>query len=193
MKKLLLTASTVALFAAFANPANAECNGIYGALRGGAVKHDADKLQGDLDGERLMLSGALGYRYDYFRTELEYVWRKYNRDNITPTEKSLLKTYSFMWNFYYDVLPFNWWTPYVGAGIGYTKTRYTDRDILFTNADWKKTKFTWSLGAGLSLKVTNRFNVDAGYRYYDMGKPGHAGLKYDVNAQEIYAGIRYVF
>jgi len=194
MKKFLFTASAIALFAAFATPASAECDGIYGAIRGGVVKHDADKLQGDLDAARLMISGALGYRYEYFRTELEYVWRKYNRDyNHTFNEKSLLKTYSYMWNFYYDVLPYNWWTPYVGAGIGLTKTRYTDRDLLVVNANWKKTKFTWSLGAGLSLKVTNRFNVDAGYRYYDMGKPGQNGIKYEVSAQEVYAGIRYVF
>ena len=194
MKKLLLTASAVALFA-LAAPAHAECDGIYGALRAGAVKHDADKLQEGLAGERLMISGALGYRYEYFRTELEYVWRKYNRDNITPTERSLLKTYSYMWNFYYDILPYNWWTPYLGVGIGYTKTRYLDKNTALgiTNENWTKTKFTWALGGGLSLKVTNRFNVDLGYRYYNMGKPGHNGLKYKVTAQEIYGGIRYVF
>ena len=85
------------------------------------------------------------------------------------------------------------WIGTNGGGIGYTKTRYLDRDLTVINANWHKTKFTWSLGAGLSLKVTNRFNVDAGYRYYDMGKPGHNGMKYGVDAQEIYAGIRYVF
>ncbi|HCU59029.1 MAG TPA: hypothetical protein DIC64_03515 [Alphaproteobacteria bacterium] len=190
MKKLLLTASAVAMFAAFANPANAECNGIYGAIRGGVVKHDADKIQGDLDAERLMISGALGYRYDYFRTELEYVWRKYNRDNIPALdEKTLLKSYSYMWNIYYDILPFNWWTPFVNAGLGFTKTSYVDRNAYAISKKWKTTKFTWSLGAGLSLKVTNRFNIDAGYRYYDFGEPH----RYDVTAQEIYAGIRYVF
>jgi opacity protein-like surface antigen len=51
------------------------------------------------------------------------------------------------------------------------------------------TRFTWSVGGGLSVKVTNRFNVDAGYRYYDMGKI-HAQ---EVTAHEIYGGVRYVF
>ncbi len=194
MKKLLLTASAVAMFAVVSAPAHAECDGIYGAFRGGIVKHSASKLQGDLEKERLMLSGAIGYRYEYFRAELEYVWRKYNREfNKTFYEKSMLKTYSYMLNGYYDFMPYNWWTPYVGAGLGVTKTRYMDRDLTTVSADWSKTKFTWSLGAGLSLKVTNRFNVDAGYRYYDFGKPGDNGLKYKVKAQEIYAGIRYVF
>ncbi|MBR2299452.1 MAG: porin family protein [Alphaproteobacteria bacterium] len=196
MKKLLLTASTVALFAAFANPASAECNGIYGAIRGGAVKLDADHLQGNLDDTRMMISGALGYRYEYFRAELEYVWRKYNKDTQKAMGyKTMLKSYSYMLNGYYDILPYNWWTPYVGVGLGMTKTRYLDKNLnpVSVNEQWKKTKFTWSLGAGLSLKVTNRFNVDAGYRYYNFGKPGHEGVKYKVTAQEVYAGIRYVF
>ena len=194
MKKLLLTASAVALFGAFATSANAECDGIYGALRLGAVKHDAPKLQSKLEDQRFMMSGALGYRYEYFRAELEYVWRKYNRDvDRELNEKALLKTYSYMFNVYYDILPYNWWSPFVGAGVGLTKTRYTDRDARYINANWSKSKFTWSLGGGLSLKVTNRFNVDAGYRYYDFGKPGDNGIKYKVKAQEIYAGIRYVF
>ena len=105
MKKFLLGASAAALFVGFATSANAECDGIYAALRGGAVKHDADKIQGKLDAERLMLSGALGYRYTYFRTELEYIWRKYNKDvNHVFNETTLLKTYSYMWNVYYDIL-----------------------------------------------------------------------------------------
>jgi opacity protein-like surface antigen len=45
------------------------------------------------------------------------------------------------------------------------------------------------LGAGVTVKVTNRINVDAGYRYYDIGSFGHE----DVTLQEVYGGLRYVF
>lgn len=192
MKKLLLTASALVLVAAFANSANAECNGFYGAIRGGVVKHDiGGEIQDDLDKNRLMLSGAIGYRYDYFRTELEYVWRKYNNRKMPDMNLNTnFKTYSFMWNVYYDIMPFNWWTPYVNAGLGLSKLRYWEYDDFAVNKDVKTRKFTWSLGAGLSLKVTNRWNIDAGYRYYDMNKLSGDG---DVDAQEIYAGIRYVF
>ena len=188
MKKLLLSASAVALVACMAGKANAECDGIYGAIRAGIAKHDIEKIQGDLDKNRLMLSGALGYRWEYFRTELEYVWRKYATD--TREDNDLFyKTYSYMWNVYYDVLPYNWWSPYVNAGIGLTKMRFYERDDFGMNADWSTSRFTWSLGAGLSLKVTNRLNIDAGYRYYDMGAIRHM----DVDAHEIYGGLRYVF
>ena len=195
MKKLLLATSAIVLLTSFA--AKAECDGIYGAFRAGYVKHDADNLHGGLDGRRFMMSGALGYRWEHFRTELEYVWRKYNKDEDKSLfDKALLKTYSYMWNAYYDILPYNWWTPYVGGGIGFTKTRYLEKQGLWVNKDWATTKFTWSLGGGLSLKVTNRLNLDVGYRYYDFGKPraGNGGSKkYDITAQEVYGGIRYVF
>ena len=71
MKKLILTASALVLGLSLAMPAMAECNGIYVAGRGGIFKNDFKKKQThefDQDGlnkEKLMLSAALGYRYDY--------------------------------------------------------------------------------------------------------------------------------
>lgn len=203
MKKLLTTASAIAVLATFALPAHAECDGWYAGLRGGMVKHD---LSGDsesaefggatikFDDDLLMISGALGYRYQHWRGEFEFVWRDYvEGDDPLTTEK--FKTYSYMLNVYYDLLPYNWWTPYVNAGIGLTQTKYSsfDKGIAggsnLRNGNYDPMNFTWAVGAGLSLKVTNRFNVDAGYRYYDMGGIRAA----DLDAQEIYAGVRYVF
>lgn len=198
MKKLLVSASAVALLAVVAMPAHAECDGPYVALRGGMVQHD-DILVGDssaqidLDKERLMISGALGYRYEHWRGEFEYVWRKHISDeNEFATAK--FKSYSYMLNAYYDVFPYNWWTPYVGAGIGLTQLKYNDYDSTagtsnVGDGNYEPLNFTWSVGAGLSLKVTNRFNVDLGYRYYDMGHIRSS----DANAHEVYGGLRYVF
>lgn len=197
MKKMLMTASSVAIIAAFALPAQAECDGWYLALRGGVVQHDvpggSNSLYGntiDVEDDLLMISGAIGYRYQHWRGELEYVWRDYAEGDDIDL-KQQFKTYSYMLNVYYDFLPYNWWTPYVNAGVGLTQLKYNSYDMWGTasNSSYKPLNFTWSLGAGLSLKVTNRFNVDAGYRYYDMGSIRHS----DVDAQEIYAGVRYVF
>lgn len=196
MKKILLSSAAIALVAAFAMPAHAECDGWYGALRAGIVQHDvSDSAIADINGDsiddnRLMISGALGYRYEHFRGELEYVWRKYSKDE-TEFDTLKFKSYSYMANVYYDFMPYNWWTPYVGAGLGYTNLKYNNFDTSshFSNGRYKEDNFTWALGAGASLKVTNRFNVDLGYRYYDMGSIKHA----DVTAQEVYGGVRYVF
>lgn len=187
--------------------AMADCNGFYLGGRGGIVKHDYSKKGNSgintdgLDKNKLMLSGALGYRYNYFRTELEYVWRHKSEKKFSEgagdSQKYNFKTYSYMLNGYFDFAPYRWFTPYVGAGIGFTSMKYRDTYTMpdgltttgTTNGNYKPTRFTWSLGGGLSVKVTNRFNVDAGYRYYDMGSIKHA----DITAHEIYTGLRYVF
>lgn len=183
--------------------AMADCNGFYLGGRGGVVKHDYSKKGNNafdtdgLDKNKLMLSGALGYRYNYFRTELEYVWRQKSKktDEDLPGLKATnnFRTYSYMLNGYFDFAPYRWFTPYVGAGIGFTSMKYKDSystgGTHVENGNYKPTRLTWSVGGGLSVKVTNRFNVDAGYRYYDMGSIKHA----DITAHEIYTGLRYVF
>ena len=212
MNKLLLSASALVLGLTIANQASADCNGLYLAARGGVVKHDLDKPKSGgnandnkFDKKRFMAGAAIGYRYNYFRGELEYVWRdKIKNHNVSIGdfgEKSennqKFNTYSYMLNGYIDLAPYHWITPYIGGGIGYTKYKYKSQTTgQGTSFDIRssKTNFTWALGGGLSLKVTNRFNVDAGYRYYDMGDYKYEnGYKRDLTAQEVYGGIRYVF
>ena len=212
MKKILLTTSAVILALGCINEANADCNGLYLAGRGGVVKHEYSQKSGGvanlntegLDSNQLMLSAALGYRYDYLRAELEYIWRDKSDKETTASASGgagsvyrSFKTYSYMLNGYLDLAPYRWFTPYISAGIGFTKLKYTNSVInvngehinLATNGNYEPTRFTWSVGGGLSIKVTNRFNVDAGYRYYDMGSIKSA----DITAHEVYGGIRYVF
>ena len=202
MKKLMSIAAALLMAFSLAKPAQAECDGLYVALRGGMASHDIDAtgyfIGGNADGldkEKLMLSGALGYRYEWFRTELEFVWRDhiknatYEGDEKTSDVK--FKTYSYMWNFYWDILPYHWLSPYINVGIGLTKIKYYSVDpasgIDRFQAD--ATRFTMAAGGGFTIKLTNRWNVDLGYRYYDMGKLKSA----DITAQEFYAGVRYVF
>ena len=205
MKKLLLATSALVLGMFVAQEAMADCNGIYLGIRAGATRHDYSKKNhmnmDELDSNVFMMSGALGYRYNYYRTELEYVWRDKDDWKSKPRRDAEAKvdfqTRSVMWNHFVDFLPYNWWSPYVGAGIGFTKMKYHDRVTtarggtidLTAGYNTTPTKFTWSVGGGLTLKVTNKFNVDAGYRYYDMG----AIHKMDVKAHEFYGGLRYVF
>ena len=210
MNKLLLTTTALVLGLAFTADALADCNGFYLGLRGGVVKHKLDNPKSgntangadDFDKNRFMMSGALGYRYNYVRTELEYIWR--NKVNQTLTDeyndrtRQEFKSQSYMLNAYIDLAPYYWITPYIGGGIGYTKLKYSSSypDVYppIAGENYNKKRFTWSLGGGLSVKVTNRFNVDAGYRYYDMGDIKHeSGKKTGVTAHEVYGGVRYVF
>ena len=205
MNKKLLMAASAFVIAAFSTPAFAGCDGIYLAGRGGIINHNVGDKESDLNDEKLeiddnalMLSAALGYRWGYFRIEAEYVWREETDDTKRSaiingaSINSQFESSSYMANIYWDLSPYTWFTPYVSAGIGMTELEYNfnNRGGNDTNkASFEETNFTWSVGGGLSAQVTNRFNVDLGYRYYDMGDIGEASI----HAHEVYGGLRYVF
>ena len=95
-----------------------------------------------------------------------------------------------MWNFYWDILPYHWLSPYVNVGIGLSKLKYHSDDISgLSRNSFDTTRLTWAAGGGFTVKLTNRWNIDLGYRYYDMGSLRNA----DIAVQEFYAGVRYIF
>ncbi len=204
LNKMMIGISAVVLGLATASSANAGCDGVYLAVRGGGANptiddsHKSDN-RFDIGGTDLMVSGALGYRYEYFRAEVEYIWRDTNKDTnktvietsegtFTNTSKEEFDYTSYMFNIYFDLAPYSWFTPYLNAGVGMTELEH-NFTYNGTNYNYKKDNFTWSVGAGLSAKMTNRLNLDVGYRYFDFGKIRAA----QIHNHEIYGGLRYVF
>lgn len=189
----------------FTNVANAGCDGFYLAGRAGGARielKDHNSLyRGSsnyvVNKDRFIASGALGYRYKHIRAEAEYIWR-HKKDGVVTNGINFAdsKSQSYMFVVYYDFFPYFWFTPFVNAGAGMTQNRLKIKDRI-TGANLQSSKddeFTWSVGGGISLKLTNRWNADFGYRYYDMGKIAVLnGKKTDVKDQEVYAGLRYVF
>ena len=187
----------------YASTANAGCNGLYLGVRGGVSKptiddNSAGSNRFDTGGKDLMLSGALGYRYNYFRAEVEYIWRDTNEKKTKPVYEPIFDRYvggskgeldytSYMFNVYLDLLPYSWFTPYISAGIGMTTLEYTFTYDDGTD-DYDEDNFTWSVGGGISAKMTNRFNIDVGYRYFDFGKLDGDQL----HNHEVYGGLRYI-
>lgn len=186
----------------FAKAAMAGCDGFYLAGRIGGMKYDVDDNKGEIsnivsnyivDKKLFIANGGFGYRYDHFRAELAYIWRKDNSRGVGDYFRGRLKSYSYMFIVYYDFFPNYWFTPYVDAGAGYTqhKLRLSNRDShLSYSAD--DDSFTWSLGGGLSAKLTSRLNLDVGYRYYDLGDLSVRTGKAAINTQEVYMGLRYI-
>jgi len=183
--------------------AKAGCDGFYIAGRGGMAKYHVDNTLNRnpndatnyvVDKKRFIASGALGYRYGHVRGEFEYVWRRKNTETVLGMNKARFKSQSYMFVVYYDFFPNYWFTPFVDAGVGYTRHRLEYKDkIANTRYTKRDNNLTWSLGAGVSAKITSRWNLDVGYRYYDMGDIAtHLG-KSDVDDQEIYMGLRYIF
>ena len=212
MKKILLSATAIlGLVFSFENQAFASCDGPYLAFRGGVANHtlgDKDENKAtdkklEVDDNSLMLSGALGYRYKYFRIEAEYVYRKDNEDKNTSlsplpmggylmtTRTAEFSSKSYMANIYWDLSPYTMFTPYLSAGIGITSLEYTFKmnDSYGNTVKYDEDNFTWSVGGGLSAQVTTRFNIDLGYRYYDMGELESGAI----HNHEVYGGLRYTF
>lgn len=91
-------------------------------------------------------------------------------------------------NLYVDLPKWHGITPYVGAGLGVSRNRFSDfttesdgsfRDFAtgqVTSAttegyagDNSKTSFAWALMAGASLDLSDQLKLDAGYRYLNLG------------------------
>ena len=82
----------------------------------------------------------------------------------------------FLANAYIDLG--TWWcvTPFVGAGIGYSRNTMDNfRDVNAPNlalaygnshSQWE---FAWALHAGLAYKVTKNFTAELAYRYVNLG------------------------
>lgn len=212
MKKILLSSAALLGFVFInGNNALASCDGPYLAVRGGVANHTlGDKDENvatdkklDVDDNSAMFSGALGYRYKYFRIEAEYVYRKDSEDSNTsfaelPSGKFLMSrrsaefsSKSYMANVYWDLSPYTMFTPYVSAGLGITSLEYTFKmnDSYGNTVKYDEDNFTWSVGGGISAQVTTRFNIDLGYRYYDMGELDSGAI----HNHEVYGGLRYTF
>ena len=201
-KKILTFLTFVAISLATLKTANAECDGFYLAGRLGIAKYTVEDARGNfnnakdiVDEDRFLASGALGYRHKHVRAELEYIWRDDNKGNVAGMTDITFESQSYMFALYYDFFPYTWFTPYVNAGVGYTRSKVTiQNSSIPETSKFKDNSFMWSLGAGISVKVTNRLNVDLGYRYFDMGDTNLNKFngKTTLENQEIYLGMRYV-
>ncbi|HEY1154251.1 MAG TPA: outer membrane beta-barrel protein, partial [Pseudolabrys sp.] len=81
-------------------------------------------------------------------------------------------------NAYVDLGTWNNFTPFVGAGVGFSRNTihsFTDTCVVCaggsvaTGADASKWDFAWALHAGVSYKVSKNFAIELAYRYVNLG------------------------
>jgi opacity protein-like surface antigen len=125
--------------------------------------------------------------------------------NINGPLSTSLKSYTLMFNTYYDFGQIRGFVPYLGAGIG--AAYHVVDDISFGGGRIEgneTTSFAWALMAGLGYQVSDRAIFDLGYRYIDMGnaKSGGTANAGQINRQveldgiaahEFKVGLRYHF
>ena len=198
-KKVFTLLGALLLSTAIAGTAEAR-DGWYAAFRGGVTnsnlndKDDNASTTAEVDFDNVwMMSGAVGYRYSYFRAELEYTYREDHEETSSRGGSGTeFGAQNLMLNGYIDFLPNYVISPYISAGIGWSQI---SMDVFSTHFGKRITEnndsdnFTWSLGAGMTVRINKCLNFDAGYRYIDMGDIENA----NVNAHEVYFGLRYTF
>ncbi len=184
---------------------------------------------GDLKGS-FLIGGGVGYQVtDYFRTDLtlDYMTRaRFDGNGVDGTCNSdpeneyvacsssygaKMSALSLLANAYVDLGNFSGFTPYVGAGIGGTRVKWsnvvqnTDPSATFQDgttydgaSNWR---FTYALMAGVSVDLAQNLKLDAGYRYRHVngGKMfsgnQYIGDGYDkgLNIHDVRVGLRYTF
>lgn len=151
---------------------------------------------------------GVGHRFgDWLRGDmtLEYAV-KTDLNGCAPAacvtvERADLQMFSLLANGYADLGFYNGFSPYIGAGAGFSYLNWDYRGGLgnFSNED---VRFTYALMAGLSYDVDANWTIDAGYRFLNVPEGNivddNAALNGDIRyenlmSHEVRIGFRYTF
>lgn len=179
----------------------------------------------DMIDETLSNTGVVGVGFGYrfgphFRMDatVDYEWPGHFRGRLPcigcaaagqySTETADISAWTGLVNAYFDLGTFRRLTPYVGGGVGASLLQTTN--VAFTNPDGStgtnpggsRVNFAWALMAGASWDVSDRWALDFGYRYLNLGSaqsgiitappPGDTPITYNnIAAHEFRVGVRY--
>jgi OOP family OmpA-OmpF porin len=127
------------------------------------------------------VGGAVGMRfYEYFRAELEYIYRQNETQNLTIQGESPrnasghIGLMTLMANGYIDYDIGLKVIPYVGVGIGWGRVEFDTKNKALpeqVSVEGNDSVFAWSLMAGGSYPVNEVIDVSLGYRYIATTDP----------------------
>lgn len=140
-----------------------------------------DGTEFDLEDD-LMYSGGLGYAFSGgWRLEGELSQRK---NEIEAFSQDVDAT-TLMLNAYYDFNRGGRFEPYVGLGVGYSNLDIElagDEDAL-----------AWQALAGVAIGLTDRLDLDVGYRYFNIPEADFSGIEVEEVHQAVTVGLRWQF
>ena len=123
---------------------------------------------------------GVGYKYHWFRADVTV--DRSVRSNFSgttaaavgqPQYTAKITPLSALANVYADLGTWSGFTPYVGAGAGFTQIRselfYDTARPTGAGGTGQSVNFSWAAMAGVAVKVAPNWVVDVGYRYLDMG------------------------
>lgn len=198
MKKMSLAFLMALVLAMSASIAFARDAGIYLSGNVGVVwVEDADVTW--FDGLRdqfefdagLGTTIAVGYDFGYgLRTEFELGFRFNDLDRKFPGGiKGDIYSSSFMANVFFDLIPGQRFSPFIGAGAGLA---YVDFDIDYWGQD-DDTVFAYQFMAGVSYALNYNVSIDFQYRYFATEDPSFYFFEAEYKTHGLMGGFRFRF
>jgi opacity protein-like surface antigen len=209
MKKIILMITGCAMLLSISSVAySAEGPYVSGNL-GFAVPNDSDITDSTIPGGSLNIESdtgpalgvAVGYDFGTTRVEGEIAYQKNDFDktsiagvgfNLTGDTSSL----ALLLNGYYDFTNESAFTPFISAGIGFSRVEVNDMNISgsgIPGSNDDDTVFAYQVGAGVGYTVNEKITVDVKYRYSGTEDPKFDTTKAEYSSHNFYAGIRFAF
>lgn len=155
------------------------------------------------------MTAAFGFADESgFRGEIEIGYRQNDIDEATGTYAEYdptgnlayvedyvdtfgvdVMTSSLMFNGYYDFMPSEAVSPFIGAGIGFANVE-SDLDYYGSDDDGV---FAYQFAAGVGLALNPNMKVDVQYRYFATEDPDIYGLEYEYVTHNVLVGLRTSF
>ena len=155
--------------------------------------------------------GGFGYKFlTWLRADVTADYRfesDFVANSAIPLRRDWAKfdSTTVLANGYLDLGTWYGVTPYVGAGVGAAFNRFKEYQIqagalpVVELDDQLKTNLAWAFMGGVAVDMGGGFQVDAGYRYVNLGearsKPDAAGTitrTKELEAHEVRLGFRYM-
>lgn len=147
------------------------------------------------------LAGFGGYDFGKFRLEGELSWQKNDFDTVSGPGGSLtitgdLTATSFLVNGYFDFHNSSPATPFITAGIGFSKIEVNDFNVPGSGVPGYSdddTVFAGQIGAGVGFAIIQNGSLDFKYRYFLTEDPSFDTSEFSFSSHNIYVGFRYNF
>ncbi len=185
MKKSVFAATVLAAGFVVAGAAQAEGwsrDGVYGAVKGGVTQAQNQSFEVEYD-TGFTGGVAVGKKFGNMRAEVEGIYEESDVDGFDGKTEF----YGAMVNGYHDFANSTRFTPYVGAGVGYGKVRYSSDTAGVDSASEDTLAYQGIAGVGYELNPC--WTLTGEYRY--LGTTEAADTRYQ--SHSALAGLRYTF
>jgi outer membrane protein OmpA-like peptidoglycan-associated protein len=161
-----------------------------------------DAQFGDLEFEEdWMQSAGIGYSFGHLRLEGE-VSHRFNSFDMPVNSGGDAHAWALMVNALYDFNPDGWFQPYLGLGVGAARVNINAVQPGVGSFDDSDGNLAYQALAGVAFALTERLDLDIGYRYFaapDLNFEGigsvatAATMEADYEHQAVTVGLRWQF